>query len=305
MSVTGENVNLTLSSSTKSPKEPEKIEETPTSGTKRRKGKNPVEASPTEGGVGKRKKTSTAWDHFKAITGEKERAECIYCAAKISCSTANGTNAMKHHTNQCKKALLNLDKKIILDFESKTRCNADGTIEIASVLKLWRLDQEEIRQALAEMELRKVGGAPNDKDWDKIASFLPFREIFYDITLSFSGSRYVTGNTFVEQIYDIGYAINCYVDDLQLNDELRSMACQMKLYFYKYWVNVNNLKVLMFIPLVLDRRHSRSYDPTGAFVLCQRIKDVLKKLFDFYASTHPSSTQKTSCTGNPNSRGQT
>ncbi|KAK8656836.1 hypothetical protein V6N13_098771 [Hibiscus sabdariffa] len=151
MSVTGENVNLTLSSSTKSPKEPEKIEETPTSGTKRRKGKNPVEASPTEGGVGKRKKTSTAWDHFKAITGEKERAECIYCAAKISCSTANGTNAMKHHTNQCKKALLNLDKKIILDFESKTRCNADGTIEIASVLKLWRLDQEEIRQALAEM----------------------------------------------------------------------------------------------------------------------------------------------------------
>ncbi|KAK9033590.1 hypothetical protein V6N11_049777 [Hibiscus sabdariffa] len=56
MSVTGENVNLTLSSSTESPKEPEKIEETPTSGTKRRKGKNHVEASPTEGGVGKRKK---------------------------------------------------------------------------------------------------------------------------------------------------------------------------------------------------------------------------------------------------------
>ncbi|KAK8690477.1 hypothetical protein V6N13_074010 [Hibiscus sabdariffa] len=52
MSVTGENVNLTLSSSTESPKGPEKIEETPTSGTKRRKGKNHVETSPTEDGVG-------------------------------------------------------------------------------------------------------------------------------------------------------------------------------------------------------------------------------------------------------------
>ncbi|KAK8692761.1 hypothetical protein V6N13_070368 [Hibiscus sabdariffa] len=115
MSVTGENVNLTLSSSTESPKEPEKIEETPTSGTKKRKGKKPVEA---EGACDKRKKTSTAWDHFKKIDGEKERAECIYCAAKISCSTANGTNAMKHHTNRCKKAPFNLDKKqTILDFE--------------------------------------------------------------------------------------------------------------------------------------------------------------------------------------------
>ncbi|KAK8558990.1 hypothetical protein V6N13_098592 [Hibiscus sabdariffa] len=141
-----------LSSSTGSPKEPEKIEETPTSGTKRRKGKNPIEASSTEGGVGKRKITSTAWDHFKVIAGEKERDECIYCATKISCSTANGTNAMKHHTNRCKKAPFNLDKKqTILDFESKTRCNANGTIETVSVPKLWRFDQEEIRQALAKM----------------------------------------------------------------------------------------------------------------------------------------------------------
>ncbi|KAK9045597.1 hypothetical protein V6N11_051506 [Hibiscus sabdariffa] len=87
MSVTGENVNLTLSSSTESPKGPEKIEETPTSGTKRRKGKNHVETSPTEDG-----------------------------------------------------------------------------------------------------ELRKVDGAPDDEEWDKVSSFLPFLEIFYDTTLSFSGS---------------------------------------------------------------------------------------------------------------------
>ncbi|KAK9008577.1 hypothetical protein V6N11_075466 [Hibiscus sabdariffa] len=140
----GENVNLTLSSSTESPKEPEEIKETPTSGTKGRKGKNPVEASLTECG-------------------------------------------------------------------------------------------------------------------DKVASFLPFLEIFYDTTLSFSGSRYATGNTFVEQIYDIGYTIDHYVDDLQLNDGLRSMARQMKLKFNKYWANVNNLNVFMFISLVLDLKHKLRY----------------------------------------------
>ncbi|KAK8563348.1 hypothetical protein V6N12_050835 [Hibiscus sabdariffa] len=69
-------------------------------------------------------------------------------------------------------------------------------------------------------ELRKIGGAPDDEDWDKIASFLPFLQMFYEATLSFSGSRYVTGNTFVEEVYDIGYTINRSVDDL--NDGVKN-----------------------------------------------------------------------------------
>ncbi|KAK9018642.1 hypothetical protein V6N11_001612 [Hibiscus sabdariffa] len=40
-------------------------------------------------------------------------------------------------------------------------------------------------------ELRKVGGPPDDEDWDKVTAFLPFLEIFYEATLSFSGSRLV------------------------------------------------------------------------------------------------------------------
>ncbi|KAK9046610.1 hypothetical protein V6N11_052495 [Hibiscus sabdariffa] len=80
-------------------------------------------------------------------------------------------------------------------------------------------------------EIRKIGGAPDDEDWDKIASFLPFLQMFYEATLSFSGSRYVTGNTFVEEVYDIGYTINRSVDDL--NDGVKSMARQMKLKFDK------------------------------------------------------------------------
>ncbi|KAK8477274.1 hypothetical protein V6N11_045017 [Hibiscus sabdariffa] len=126
-----------MSSSNESPKELEEVTKAPTNAKNKRKGKKLLKLQVKE----------------------------------ISCASSNGTNAMKRHTSRCKKAPFNVDtEQTILDFESKTKCNADGTIET---------------------ELRKVGGAPDDEDWDKIASFLPFLQIFYETTLSFSGSRLV------------------------------------------------------------------------------------------------------------------
>ncbi|KAL4362084.1 hypothetical protein GQ457_04G026780 [Hibiscus cannabinus] len=147
-------------------------------------------------------------------------------------------------------------------------------------------------------ELRKVGGPPDDEDWEKVTAFLHFFEIFYEATLSFSGSRYVTSNNFVEEIFDIGYTINRYLDDSNVG--LKSMARQMKMNFDKYWSNINNVNVLMFIALVLDPRHKlryvewivcRSYDPSNSFALCYRIKETLTSLFEFYASSQPSASQ--------------
>ncbi|KAK8563426.1 hypothetical protein V6N12_035574 [Hibiscus sabdariffa] len=57
----------------------------------------------------------------------------------------------------------------------------------------------------------KVGGPPTDEDWDKVIIFLPFLEIFYEATLSFSGSSYVSGNNFVEEIFDIRHKLR-YVE---------------------------------------------------------------------------------------------
>ncbi|KAL4282107.1 hypothetical protein GQ457_03G007700 [Hibiscus cannabinus] len=517
-----------MSSSDESPKELDEVTKAPTNAKNKRKGKKTVEATSERG---KRKKKSVVWDHFKEVEGDAYHAECIYCHQKISCASSNGTNAMKRHTSRCKKAPFNVDtKQTILDFESKTKCNADGTIETFSVPKLWHFDQDEIRKALARMvvvdelpfsfveregfrhfckiavpsfvplsratitrdcytlfiekrkklknyfsnlssrvclttdtwtsgqnlsymcltahfidddwklrkmiinfcpiaghsgeligraiekcllewglkrimtitvdnassndlaikylkqilnlwdgsvlnaeflhmrcaahilnlvvkdglkdvdisvvrvraavkyvrssparlqkfkacveeekinskslvcldietrwnstfsmlksalvfrkafknlktkylpytkELRKIGGAPDDEDRDKIASFLPFLQMFYEATLSFSGS---------------------------------SMARQMKLKFDKYWKNVNNVNVLMFIALLLDPRHKLryvewiircSYDPSDSYDLCHRIKSTLASLFDFYASSHPSSTQTRSSSFNP------
>ncbi|KAK9026593.1 hypothetical protein V6N11_039428 [Hibiscus sabdariffa] len=241
MSITGENIDEIdmVSSSSESSKERGKTKvvetETPINTKNKRKGKKIAEASTTKGG--KKKKVSSAWDHFKTIEGDKEYAECIYCARKISCASANGTNAMKRHTARCKKAPFNLEKtQTILDFESKTKCNADGTIETISVPKLWRFDQEKIREALAKMvivdelpfsfvereELRKVGGPPDDEDWDKVTVFLPFLEIFYEATLSFSGSRHKL--RYVEWIVRRSYdPNNSFVLCQRIKDTLTSL----------------------------------------------------------------------------------
>ncbi|KAK8693879.1 hypothetical protein V6N13_071446 [Hibiscus sabdariffa] len=107
-----------MSSSNESPKELEEVTKAPTNAKNKRKGKKLLKLQVKE----------------------------------ISCASSNGTNAMKRHTSRCKKAPFNVDtKQTILDFESKTKCNADGTIETVSVPKLWHFDQDEIRKALARM----------------------------------------------------------------------------------------------------------------------------------------------------------
>ncbi|KAK8652743.1 hypothetical protein V6N13_126768 [Hibiscus sabdariffa] len=120
-------------SSNESPKEPEEVTKAPTNAKNKRKGKKTIEATSERG---KQKQKSVVWDHFKEVEGDAYHAECIYCHQKISCASSNGTNAMKRHTSRCKKAPFNVDtKQTILDFEFKTKCNADGTIETVSVPK--------------------------------------------------------------------------------------------------------------------------------------------------------------------------
>ncbi|KAK8609969.1 hypothetical protein V6N13_093379 [Hibiscus sabdariffa] len=92
-----------MSSSDESPKEPEEVTKAPTNAKNKRKGKRLLKLQVKE----------------------------------ISFASSNGTNAMKHHTSWCKKASFNVDtKQTILDFESKKKCNADGTIETVSIPKL-------------------------------------------------------------------------------------------------------------------------------------------------------------------------
>uniref|UniRef100_A0A803N254 BED-type domain-containing protein n=1 Tax=Chenopodium quinoa TaxID=63459 RepID=A0A803N254_CHEQI len=115
---------------------------------KKRAGKKPK----AENNGGKKKKTSDAWEHFQVLANDVDHAICIYCGTKIGCKRVNGTNGMKRHTERCKKAPFYKDKtQTILDFESRTQINTDGTVQTVSVPKLWRFNYDEIRKAIAKM----------------------------------------------------------------------------------------------------------------------------------------------------------
>ncbi|KAK9000424.1 hypothetical protein V6N11_080924 [Hibiscus sabdariffa] len=216
--------------------------------------------------LGKRKKTSKWWAHFSIDEEDTDYASCKYCQHRIGCSTKNGTTPLANHINRCKKYPPNLDKKQkLIDFETKTLVNEDGTTEIAFA-SLYMKDSSCFK------ELKKFGGGPKEDDWKRVGSFLLFLSVFYDATLRLSGSNYVTCNSYAHEIYGTRLMISNNMGD---DDEgVKKMAAQM--------MSKHKLSYVDWI--VRD-----SYDETRANLLCLKIKMILQSLFDSYASSMPQS----------------
>ncbi|KAL2893533.1 Zinc finger BED domain-containing protein RICESLEEPER 2 [Bienertia sinuspersici] len=163
-------------------------------------------------------------------------------------------------------------------------------------------------------ELRKISGGPSEDDWKRVGTLLHFLNIFYDATLRLSGSRYVTCNSYVHEIYGTNFMINSNLED---EDEgIKNMARQMKVKYEKYYGNVENINVLVFVAVILDPRHKMTnvewmvkdnYEPNKAILLISKIKLVLKGLFDFYASSmsQPKRTQASTSTSTSTSTSAT
>lgn len=167
----------------------------------------------------------------------------------------------------------------------------------------------ESKGGLFVKEFRKHGGPPTKYDWNRIEAFLPFLKVFYETTLKLSGCLYVTGNTYMSRICGVGYVISTYCENE--NEYIRSMAHAMKAKYDKYWANVDNINILLFIALVLNPRHKldyvewlvrTNYDVESANMLFPEIKVTLRSMFEFYASSLPRPKRKMeglSCVSSP------
>ncbi|KAL2893529.1 Zinc finger BED domain-containing protein RICESLEEPER 2 [Bienertia sinuspersici] len=162
-----------------------------------------------------------------------------------------------------------------------------------------------VKDSTCYKELRKIGGGPSEDDWKWVGTSLPFLNIFYDATLRLSGSRYVTCSSYVHEIYGTNFMIK---SNLEYEDEgIKNMARQMKAKYEKYYGNVENINVLVFVAVILDPRHKMiyvewmvkdNYEPNKAILLISKIKLVLEGLFDSYASSmsQPKRTQASTST---------
>ena len=137
-------------------------------------------------------------------------------------------------------------------------------------------------------------GAPDASDFQDCRLFVSFLKLFYNATKKFSGSLYVTSNTFFDEIYIIQSKI-LDLKDSSKDNLLKQMATSMHLKFEKYWGEGNKINPLLYVAVVLDSRKkltflkfcfSRLYGSEKAALKIAYVRDVLTKLFDYYASMH-------------------
>uniref|UniRef100_A0A803MTM2 hAT-like transposase RNase-H fold domain-containing protein n=1 Tax=Chenopodium quinoa TaxID=63459 RepID=A0A803MTM2_CHEQI len=106
-------------------------------------------------------------------------------------------------------------------------------------------------------ELTQLSGVPTDIDWDRVASLLPFLKIFYDATLRLSGSLYATTNVYLLELVTIWKMIKKKCESVDSGEML--MAHGMKKKHEKYWENVDNINLMLYVAVVLDPRRKMHY----------------------------------------------
>ena len=87
--------------------------------------------------------------------------------------------------------------------------------------------------------------------------FLEYLRIFYDVTKKISGCKYVTSNMFVKDLVTMHAAISKMCRHADENK--RKIALSMKGKYDKYWDNLDNMNVLLYVALVLDPRNKLKY----------------------------------------------
>ena len=80
---------------------------------------------------------------------------------------------------------------------------------------------------------RKILRPPDFEDWDNVKVFVKFLKLFYEVTLQFYGSLYVTSNVFFHELCVMKTELTnlCESEDPLLS----MMARDMHEKFDKYW----------------------------------------------------------------------
>ncbi|XP_020961353.1 zinc finger BED domain-containing protein RICESLEEPER 2-like isoform X2 [Arachis ipaensis] len=133
------------------------------------------------------------------------------------------------------------------------------------------------------------GGIPKNEDWDNARCFVKFLKIFSDVTKKVSGSTFVTSSSYFHHFCSILSSLKTWADS---NDILlKGMATKMKAKHDKYWGNLRNMNMMIFVAVVLDPRYKikfvewsfqRLFEKEDADFLCGKVKEVFNGLFNSY-----------------------
>ena len=174
---------------------------------------------------------------------------------------------------------LNIEYNRRLNLDCKTRWNS--TYLMISIA----LQYIEIFEKLKARE-KKFDCCPTKDDWMFAKEICDRLKLFFDITESFSGTKYVTANLFFPKVITIRLAIRKWgKSDIEL---IQKMSEEMKDKFEKYWKDIHGL---MAVATVLDPRYKLHilnalygplYGREHAATEIEKVKKILNELVKQY-----------------------
>ncbi|XP_072066131.1 zinc finger BED domain-containing protein RICESLEEPER 2-like [Arachis hypogaea] len=137
------------------------------------------------------------------------------------------------------------------------------------------------------------GGIPRNIDWDNVKHFMEILKIFHDVTNSVSGSLLVTSSQYFHEFCKIlqVFKASCGSRDPLLG----SIAERIKLKYDKYWGNIKNINMMIFVAVVLDPRYKlkfvnfsfeKLYDKDDSDFLGAKVKETFSNMFECYVSAN-------------------
>ncbi|KAH7833939.1 hypothetical protein Vadar_011269 [Vaccinium darrowii] len=206
----------------------------------------------------KKKKTSVVWDHFTTIPkkkGEinyKPKASCNYCGQVYAAdSNLVGTSSMRTHFQK----LCREEDEIDVAHEVEN----DDEFELVEDREMWEREimipetEKEKGTGRGKRRGKNVSyGTPNSDDWKVVELYVEVLRVFFVVTERFSGSLYVTSNTFFKEVMTIKKAIAT----LEKSDDLKlvMLAKGMNKKYDKYWGTFDKINQLLLYANVLDSR---------------------------------------------------
>ena len=142
---------------------------------------------------------------------------------------------------------------------------------------------------------KKIRGPPTKEDWTCARVFVEFLKLFYDCTLKFSSSLYVSSNSFFREMLQVHDMLKWMMNGS--NDEaLKNMARKMKVKYDKYWGEYADFNYLLFVCVALDPRYKMKYvrwnikrlcdnDMVKAGTITDKVEEAMEKIYKFYESS--------------------
>ena len=189
-----------------------------------------------------------------------------------------------------------IDCKSLVFLDVPTRWNSTYLMLEASLKfkkAFERLEEEDVQYLTYFREDdcgKRRGGPPSFLDWENASVFVRFLKSFYDVTLKFSSSLYVSSNVYLHEVS----SIQTQLDEWSLSGDslLGEMTTKMKKKFDKYWGMMDNVNQFLLIASVLDPRYKLDYveycfgdiyhNEEVASNMTKSLKNNLMSIYDWY-----------------------